>query len=181
MKYVKEHKQAIILVALAVFIVAEIIVVAVREFGGEPTMQDGVVPSGDTLVDEADEVGVPEFTTDVPKDAVETKPSVDVPIESDPEGKQRLGVYPITVTKDGYSPSILVVIQGDIVNLELTSQGGMYDIYSPAFGFYLSAPDGVTTQISFGAPVVGTFPLECRDYCPKGEKIYGQLVVKPRE
>ncbi len=177
-----KRKHVIILAIVALIVVIEIAVVVVLEVRkGVSEIPNGAITNGESVVGEDINGGVSDFTTEVPKDAVETKPKIDVPIESDPEGQQRLGVYPVTVTKDGYFPSMIVVIQGDIVNLELTSQGGTYDIYSPAFGFYLSAPDGETTQISFGAPVVGTFRVECRDYCPKGEKIYGQLIVKPRE
>ena len=183
MKYVKEHKQAIILVALAVFIVAEIIIFGVLDFG----RRDGSERSPGTLgaPGDSEEVlsgaDVSEFTTDVPKDAVETGTQGGFNIAPSNESERKLGIYNITISKNGFSPDQLVVVQGNLLRLQLTAEGGTYDFYIPAFGTYVRIPEGETVQKSINAVVSGTFRIECRDACPVSGKIYGQLIVKPRE
>ena len=172
------RKQIIIIVVLAVFVVI-VIITGLKRQPVEPSAPLGsekevVLPEELLLPDSTST-----YTSAVPEDIELSETKLEVPIESDPEAKQKLGVYPIVATRSGYEPSEIVVNQGDIVLLELTSQGGIYNLFSPAFGFYLSATDGKTEQISFKASVSGTFLFNCRDHCPSGKVIKGQLIVLP--
>lgn len=120
------------------------------------------------------------YSPEVPKGAVETKPQSEILVQS-PAGEVRgaIGTYAITASARGYEPSELAVPLGNAVTVELTAQGGSYDLYSESAGFYVSAPDGGKGTVSFTPSVPGTFLFECRDLCPPGGKISGTLVVLP--
>lgn len=127
------------------------------------------------------EGGVPEYTEEVDKRAEETKPEEVIEIVTNPERDESLGGYTITASRSGYSPEVLTVVQGNIVRLTFKSEGSKYDLFVPAMSVYLSAPEGGEKQTSFRVPQSGTFRFECRDFCPSGGKIYGQLIVKPKD
>lgn len=120
------------------------------------------------------------FSKNIPADAAPTKPKESVKIGPSTSGANTLGIYSITATTDGYSPATITVYESEVVRLELKSNGGEYDLYSPVIGFYVSSKNGVTNQITFKTPETGTFLFECRDHCPPNRKISGSLIVKPK-
>ncbi|MDO8557497.1 MAG: cupredoxin domain-containing protein [Candidatus Jorgensenbacteria bacterium] len=120
---------------------------------------------------------IPAFTPEVPKNAALTPPAVD--IKPDPGETKRQGFYGVKATKNGYDPAVLTVGRGNIVTIDFTAVDNAYDMFSESFGFYITAPKGETKQISFKAGTVGSFLFECRDHCPSGGKIQGQLIVIP--
>ena len=173
-------KEIISLVVAGVVVIGIIVLGVAGKLGGaeEPI----TVPGGTTGETTGGETGEGEiYTPEIPQDAVLTTPVEEIPVIDPGTGEQkgRVGVFAITATKNGYDPETVTVKLGDVVNLELTAQGGAYDIYSPYLGFYLSAQDGETKQLSFKASLTGAFSFECRDRCPVGKKISGKLVILP--
>ncbi len=120
------------------------------------------------------------FTEEVPQKAEETAPEEVIQVVTDPERNESLGVYTVVATRSGYSPSQLVVTEGNIVRLQFRADGGAYDIFIPAMNVYLSAEADEEVLTSFRVPQSGTFTFGCRDFCPWGKEISGELVVKPR-
>lgn len=176
------RKQVAIVVALAVFVVAAVILLALGRAPGTTdytTTPDGavVVPDG-----EEEEDAIPEYTPEVPRGVEETETNLKLDVESQ-DGKdtgQELGVYRITAARNGFTPDSLVVTKGDVVVVRFTADGGDYDFFIPAYGFYMSAADGDTAESSFMASASGTFRFECRDKCPSSGKITGMFIVKPQ-
>ncbi|MFH1193307.1 MAG: hypothetical protein V1656_03280 [Candidatus Jorgensenbacteria bacterium] len=120
------------------------------------------------------------FSPDVPKGAVETKPKSETPmVGQEGENQGRLGTYEVTASPGGYAPSSLTIRQGDIVELTFFSTGGDFDFFIPALSVHLSAPSGGKMTASFRSTASGTFLFECRDACPAGKTISGQLIVLP--
>lgn len=173
-------KQLIILGALAIFVVAEIILFLTGR--GVPSVKnEKVAKTAEELLKNTETEEIIEVTPEVPEQAVETKPKVEAEINVGAGAGTKFGVYSVTASASGYDPSELVVRVGDTVQLEFTAKGGKYDLFIPAFGTYVLAENGATSQISFKAPQVGTYFFKCRDFCPLTGEIIGQLIVKPRE
>ncbi|MEX1014764.1 MAG: cupredoxin domain-containing protein [Candidatus Paceibacterota bacterium] len=119
------------------------------------------------------------FTEEVDEQAEESIAEEVLDINTnDNENQERLGVYTITVSSDGYSPDRLVITQGTIISLKLIAEGGDYDFYIPSTGNHLQANEGEEDQSSFRMSQTGTYRFECRDFCPSSGKISGELVVK---
>lgn len=169
-------KDLALIVVLAVIIVGIIVagIISRTEQKEEGATLEGAGVETETATGEKQ---IPIFTPEVPKDAVLTPPKVD--IKPDSGTTKRQGFYEIKATKDGYVPNSLTVGQGNIVTIDFTSEGTQYDMFSESFGFYVTAPRNDTKQISFKAGTVGTFLFECKDFCPSGKKIQGQMIVIP--
>jgi len=175
---VMTRKEIISLIVASIAVIGVIVVGIVEKRSEEIPGRTDTVPETTDLLNEGDE-----FSFDVPDNAVLTTPVEEIPVIDAGTGEQkgRVGVFAITATKNGYEPETVTVKLGDVVNLELTSRGGRYDMFSPYLGFHLTAGDGETKQLSFKAGLSGTFSFECRDSCPANGKITGQLIVLPQE
>ena len=175
------RKQVIILAALGAFVAVEIALFLFADVGKEfkpfppdvSGVENGAV-NGDGVS------GVPDFIPEVPKNIEETPAEISEEINEGAGAGTKLGVFTITASKNGYEPSVLVVTEGDTIQLQFKSEGDKFDLYAPYVSFYLSADEGGEDQLSFIAPGVGTYLLKCRDFCPK-DGIQGQLIVKPAE
>lgn len=117
------------------------------------------------------------FSPEVPKNAEITKGAIEVPAAPGAKN-EKLRVFDVSITKDGYNPSEIVVNQGDSVNLRLTANGGDYDIAIPDIGLQMSVPEGENRTMAFQALVSGTFTYLCKESCPPSKIIKGSLVVK---
>lgn len=177
----KRQKLTII---LSIILIAVLVVLAVFFTPGGPEIgpgEEGGPFATSTEEGIFEEGGVPEYTKEVDRRAEETKPEEVIEVVANPERDESLGGYTITASRSGYSPNVLTVVQGNIVRLTLKSEGSDYDLFVPAMSVYLSAPEGGEKQTSFRVSQSGTFRFECRDFCPSSGKIYGQLIVKPRD
>ena len=166
---------------IALIVVLVIAVIGILLVG---LMRDGKTPMDGGVTTETPEVtpvelpeDIPAFTSEVPQDAVLTTPKVDIAPE--PGETKRQGYYDIRATEDGYLPNVITVGQGNIVTLNFASVDAQYDMFSGSFGFYVTAGKGGTKENRFKAGTVGTVLFECRDYCPSGKKIQGQMIVIP--
>lgn len=164
------------LIGVLLIVIAGIVVAGFMFQSKDGTLLPAATPQGEDSELPLPDV-IPAFTPEIPKDAVLTTPSVDIP--PDPGDTKRQGIFSVQATRDGYSPHTLTVGQGNIVTLQFSSADAQYDMYSESFGFYVTAPKGETKEISFKAGTVGSFLFECRDFCPGGKKIQGQLIVIP--
>lgn len=126
---------------------------------------------------------IPEASTKVPEDATATQAKQEVSVEGQQgqETGSKIGVYSVTASENGFSPSRLVVSRGDTVQLEFTAEGQKLDFSIPYYNFHISAEAGATSQSSFGASAEGTYRIECRDFCPDSGKIVGEFIVRPQE
>lgn len=120
----------------------------------------------------------PAFSPNVPKNAVESKPQENAPIA----GKEnKHGTFDIKVSSNGFDPSSITVKKGDIVSLVFVSvSADTYDFFMPAYGSHITISPKKENRLDFSANDVGTFIFECRDNCPAGKKITGQLIVIPQ-
>ncbi len=165
-------KQTIIVIALTIVV---LIGIAIGLFpkkekgtsGGEAGMQN-TSPATTTA---------PIFSPEVPKDATLTVPVHEAPAA--PNVPQTLGIFDMTVAANGFEPNSITVKNKNLVTINLTAADGDYDFSMPYTGLYTLVKKGETKQISFQATGTGTFVLECRDYCPKAEKIQGTVIVLP--
>ncbi len=98
-----------------------------------------------------------------------------------PTGDAKLKIFGVSITKDGFNPSLIVVNQGDGVALSVKSVDGTYDIFFPALGSGTGQiEEGQSTFVSLVPPKAGEYVFECRTYCPYGNRITGKLVVLPQ-
>ena len=176
-------KQIIILAALAVFIIAGIIfgVVLKPDKGRVNTEPAATSTEGQDINQITEFKDLPEFTGDVSKDLEETQANEVIDVITSPEKDTKLGGYTITASKNGYSPSLVTVRQGDIVRMTLKSEDANYDLFIPAMSIHITALEGEEKQTSFRVSQGGTFRFECRDFCPRGGEIFGRLTVKPKQ
>lgn len=115
------------------------------------------------------------YIPEVPKDVELTPPQSQVPAA--PGTEAQLRVFNMTISRDGYNPSQIVVNQGDRVSINITSEGGDYDIEIPDLGLYQNVSAGQSGKIDFQALIPGTFIFQCKNNCP-GKQINGRLIVK---
>lgn len=172
------RKQVVILAALGGF-VALVAVFGVLSKGGSlftapspsATEENGEMPG------EAPGEEERAYTADVPEDATPTTPDVSAPAA--PGSSASLGIFDMTVSRSGFEPSVLTVKFGNLVQIRLRATDGDYDFSMPWSGLYSVVRAGETRQISFQTTNTGTYLFECRDLCPSGKTISGQLIVLP--
>ena len=97
-------------------------------------------------------------------------------VSSAPEAAQRLEV---TASRYAFDPARIEVRQGDVVELVLRSADTDHGLAIKAYAVKVAIPKGgETVGVSFVASRVGTFPIECSEYCGSGHKrMRGELVV----
>ncbi|MFH0712862.1 MAG: cupredoxin domain-containing protein [Candidatus Jorgensenbacteria bacterium] len=168
-------RQVIILVAVVVIVVAAVVVgVFVREDEGPavPGEEENGSVSGISGGEEA-----PDFTSETPVNAELTEAAVEAPAA--PGAQEKFGAFNMTVGVAGFNPDSITVGKGDVVQIRLTAQGGNYDFSMPYNGLYVAVKSGEMKQITFGINTEGTYSFMCRDFCPAGKTISGQLIVLP--
>jgi cytochrome c oxidase subunit 2 len=97
-------------------------------------------------------------------------------VSSGPEATQR---FEVTASRYMFEPARIEVRQGDVVELVLRSADTDHGLAIKAYAVKVAIPKGgETVGISFVAGRVGTFPIECSEYCGSGHKrMKGELVV----
>lgn len=121
-----------------------------------------------------DETG---YMSEVPADAVITPPAIEAPVS--PGSAASAKIFSVSISRNSYEPSTITVNRGDNVDLRLTATDGDYDWSLPAVGYYQAMKRGEMKRVVFDAALAGTFRFECRDFCPAGKTISGQLIVLP--
>ena len=87
--------------------------------------------------------------------------------------------FEVTASRYRFEPARLEVRQGDVVELVLRSADTDHGLAIQAYAVKVAIPKGgETVGVSFVANRVGTFPIECSEYCGSGHKrMKGELVV----
>jgi cytochrome c oxidase subunit 2 len=97
-------------------------------------------------------------------------------VSSAPEATRR---FEVTASRYMFEPARIEVRQGDVVELVLRSADTDHGLAIKAYTVKVAIPKGgETVGISFVASRVGTFPIECSEYCGSGHKrMKGELVI----
>ncbi len=168
-------KQAIILTALIVFIVAGT-VFGILERTGRVNVGRNNSPQNSPPPPSPPNPAAAYYNSKIPKDAELTKPILEIPVPN--ATKEKSKVFEMKITKDSYSPNKFTVNLGDNVSIKMTAVDGDYDFSMPWMGLYQFARKSETKTVGFGATSAGVFAFECRDYCPSS-KIKGTVIVLP--
>jgi cytochrome c oxidase subunit 2 len=85
----------------------------------------------------------------------------------------------VTASRYAFSPARIEVPEGAVVELVLRSADTDHGLGIKAYGVKVAIPKGgETVGVSFVASRVGSFPIECSEYCGSGHKrMRGELVV----
>jgi heme/copper-type cytochrome/quinol oxidase subunit 2 len=86
-------------------------------------------------------------------------PSVQVPASPDTTSSFRS--FSIKISNNAYTPSTVIVNQGDVVDLEITAIDANYAFTQPDYGFNAAIPKGKTQKIQFQALQSGKFTFYC--------------------
>ncbi len=173
------RKQIIVLALTGGFIALIIIFGVLRGDGMLPGMTAPPDGTGGDATGGLDGVAGSErkFTPEIPEDVVPTVPAQEAPAA--PGSSASLGIFEMSVSSSGFNPSPLAVRLGNLVQIRLTAVGGDFDFSMPWTGLYQKVNEGETRQISFQTTAAGTYVFECRDFCPMGRIIRGELIVTP--
>ncbi len=96
------------------------------------------------------------------------------------DGVERFRAFKVAVDQSGFAPDRVVVFVGDGVQFEVTAVGGRYDLGIPTLGVYVDVPAGESRTVGFDASRPGEFPFSCKNRCPAGKVISGNLIVLER-
>jgi len=85
----------------------------------------------------------------------------------------------VTASRYRFDPTRIEVNRGDVVDLVLRSADTEHGLAIKAYGVKVAIPrGGEAVGVAFVAGRVGTFPIECSEYCGSGHKrMKGELVV----
>ena len=88
----------------------------------------------------------------------------------------------VVASRFKFEPEVLEVDQGDRVVLRARSVDTAHGLAIKEFKVKKDLPDtGEEITVEFVASKVGTFRIECSEYCGKGHsKMRGRLVVRPQ-
>ena len=171
-------RQIIILLALGVFV---ILVVLFSVFGRElktKFLGDSDVSEGDLekMLEKSGNSYVPQ----IPKDAELSVPKLESPASTNKDSETKALFFDLKAARDGFNPPKITVNKGDNLQIDFTAVDGDYDLDIPYLGVYFAAvKKGTTKRLPFDTSLSGTFVFECRDYCPPGGTIEGELIVLP--
>ncbi len=117
----------------------------------------------------------------VPESTLNDIPTVPNKILSFSANGPQTKIFNVSISKAGFNPSLIVVNEGDSVELSLKAVDGVYDFYFSN----LNADSGQiqkdeSSLMSFLAQTSGQYVFECRTYCPYGNRIAGKVVVLPK-
>lgn len=103
---------------------------------------------------------------------------VAVPVDTAPIGGVVYRTFEIEGKDGQFSPSIIVINEGDSIILRLNSVDGDYDMFFPDFGVFIPAFDNESRRHIFHAYPYGEYEFFCLDACDGDPR--GMLVVNPR-
>lgn len=164
------NKKQIIIVVVLVVVVAAIIVYGLIQ---KKERQPETGPAGG-------QPPVAGYTPDIPDKATLTPPKNEAPASANPDLDTKIRFFDLKATKNGFEPDSFTVNKGDNVQFDFTAVDGDYDLDFPYLGAYFSVvKEGNMRRLPFDTGLPGTFIFQCRDYCPAGKKIQGELIVLP--
>jgi heme/copper-type cytochrome/quinol oxidase subunit 2 len=123
------------------------------------------------------------YTPEIPADATPSLPKKTVapsPTNKTASLIPAIQYFDIKANNTKLDPDEIVVRKGDRVRLEFTATDGDYDLDFPYLGAYFNRiPQGTTRVLPFSTSKAGTYLFKCKNYCPPGRVIQGQLIVLP--
>lgn len=102
-------------------------------------------------------------------------PNIAVPMSVTKLGILERRIFELKGENQRYSPSIVVVNDGDIIIIDFTSVDSDYDIFFPDFGFYRFVSRGETERVQFQTTSYGEYDFYCRDACNRD--VRGKLII----
>lgn len=97
------------------------------------------------------------------------------------EGRpEKFKIFKLKATGSEYIPNAIIVEKGDAVQLNVFSEKDT-DIQSQDFNFFVPIPAESITNIGFIANREGTFVFYCRNQCLGEGRVFGHIVVRPRQ
>ena len=174
-------KQIVILVSLGLFVVAAVVAGLISK--GRYFVSTG--PSdGASGLEDVFAKKVPGsngfYTPAVPENAELSKPKLEAPASANSSLDTKMRFFDLRATKGGFEPSSFTVNKGDTLQVDFTAIDADYDLDIPHLGAYFKVVKrGESRRLPFSASAPGTFIFQCRDYCPAGGPIKGQLIVLP--
>jgi heme/copper-type cytochrome/quinol oxidase subunit 2 len=123
---------------------------------------------------------VPPGTTVPNKGATSTPSNIAVPVvqgPGNPSGSTSYRSFNISIDGGAYSPSTVIVKQGDTVNLEMTAVDASYAFTQPQYGFNAPIAKGKTQTIQFEASRTGDFTFYCASCGGPSKGPIGHLIV----
>lgn len=124
------------------------------------------------------------FTYHIPtpeRDAVSLPGGVGAPYAVIQKSSYTLRRFIMKGDAGSYSPRILVVNDGDVVNVEFEAIDADYTFYSPDFQIFRFISKGSKAQIEFFTSPFGQYSFFCKDVCGKDDLVKGVLVVNRKE
>ena len=97
-----------------------------------------------------------------------------------PSGVTSFRSFNISISGGAFSPSTVIVNQGDTVHINLTAVDGNYDFTQANYGLSLAVAKGQTKVVQFDADTAGKFTFFCAS-CggpAKGPTGYVEVVTK---
>ena len=99
--------------------------------------------------------------------------------QQDPAAASAPREIPVVAKRFSFEPAHVEVIEGERIRLVVTSADGVHGIEIKKLKADKKVPrGGEQVTIDFVAPVPGTYPIICSEYCGDGhEEMKGALVV----
>jgi heme/copper-type cytochrome/quinol oxidase subunit 2 len=157
-------KNKIVSVVVIVLVALVIVVVVVMNRSSSPTTAPGNNQTQATTPTTSTRAPAPVDVTVPSQNATATAPDVAVPQIVSPANAHSTSDYrsfSITADNNQFTPSTIIVNQGDIVNIVMTAVGKTYDFTQPDYGFKQTILAGQTKTIQFGATAAGQFTFYC--------------------
>jgi len=158
------------LIIIGVSLAAIIIVVGIVFLRPQPESQPSNLPTSGAQTGQGGTPSETQTRTPVPADV--TAPVVGQQVASSVAPPQvvtpanshtasQLRSFTITANHNAFTPSTIIVNQGDIVNIVVSAVDKNYDFTQPDYGFKQAIPKGQSKQIQFGATASGKFSFYC--------------------
>ena len=108
--------------------------------------------------------------------ATSTNKDVAVPTTVVQTGPSAFRHFDLSANGNAYSPSTIVVNEGDVIDLNFTAVDKNYDMFLPDFGISKAAAKGETVKLQFQGYPFGEYKFYCKDSCGSA-KVEGKLIV----
>ncbi len=113
-----------------------------------------------------------------PNDYSLTKPDQELSMGNGSNNELR--IYNVTLDASGFTPSEIVVNQGDVLQINLKAGAAPVDLNSYDLHTYLWAPAGQTQSGSIVLPKSGLFIMSCKNNCAGANNPTLALAVLPK-
>ncbi|HMB17362.1 MAG TPA: cupredoxin domain-containing protein [Candidatus Paceibacterota bacterium] len=168
-------KQLIILIVLGL-VVGLVFLGGVRQKVDEKESSGGLgTVEGGTRKEISDDVETPEAGESVENEEIAVPVTTYKASEKASASKR---VFNIKAEGYKFSPSVIVVDEKDVVNIEIKAVDQDYNVFFPDFGVYKELPSGERIELEFQVSDYGEYEFFCNE-CE--EEMGGKLIVNEGE